>query len=212
MKETIKKSLVAWLVFSFTVIFIWISYAAYESITNVWNWDSLTSTLFNKVLENQRVFRSEIDTLNWAIVWSLPSEAVMAFNLSTCPTGWSPADGTNWNPDLRGTFVRWIWWDANSRDVARTLWNYQTDDFKSHTHNWTTNSAWVHSHWTFLNAGATNAYNWTLLSIVSWSAWANWYKSVTTSDWAHSHTFTTSGIWWTETRPKNIALLYCVKN
>ena len=35
-----------------------------------------------------------------------PSRAVMAFDLATCPTGWSPANGTAGAPDLRGEFIR----------------------------------------------------------------------------------------------------------
>jgi len=63
-----------------------------------------------------------------------PSGAVIAFELSSCPTGWSAADGTNGHADLRGTFVRGIGGDTNGRDVVRTLLSYQTDDFKSHNH------------------------------------------------------------------------------
>jgi hypothetical protein len=37
---------------------------------------------------------------------SSPSGAIIAFNLASCPTGWSAADGGGGRPDLRGEFVR----------------------------------------------------------------------------------------------------------
>jgi len=54
-----------------------------------------------------------------AITWSIvgdgghfectivtPVGGVMFFNLGACPTGWVAADGTNGTPDLRGEFIR----------------------------------------------------------------------------------------------------------
>ena len=64
----------------------------------------------------------------------VPSGAIMAFNLSSCPTGWKAADGGNSTPDLRGTFVRGIGGSANGRDSARTLADYQLDAFQGHWH------------------------------------------------------------------------------
>lgn len=47
---------------------------------------------------------------------SIPSGAIMPFYLSSCPTGWMLADGINGTPDLRGAFIRG-WGDlANGRD------------------------------------------------------------------------------------------------
>ena len=37
---------------------------------------------------------------------SVPAGTISAFNLTTCPIGWIPADGTNSTPDLRGVFIR----------------------------------------------------------------------------------------------------------
>ena len=57
----------------------------------------------------------------------------MAFNLTSCPTGWSEADGNGGRPDLRGEFVRGL--DrGRGVDVGRTLATAQADIFKSHTH------------------------------------------------------------------------------
>ncbi len=35
-----------------------------------------------------------------------PANAIMAFNLSSCPSGWILADGSSGTPDLRGIFIR----------------------------------------------------------------------------------------------------------
>jgi len=68
-----------------------------------------------------------------------PEGAIMAFYLSACPSGWVAADGTNSTPDLRGRFVR-------GRDDAgtgaagidpggvRAIGNEQTDAFQGHRH------------------------------------------------------------------------------
>jgi hypothetical protein len=37
---------------------------------------------------------------------TIPTGAVMVFNLAICPTGYIAADGTNGTPDLRGEFIR----------------------------------------------------------------------------------------------------------
>jgi len=123
-------------------------------------------------------------------VVSVPSWAIMPFNLASCPTGWSEADGTWWTPDLRWTFVRWKNGDANGRDVARGLASYQSDDFKSHNHR--------------LNNAITQAMQ---TSASAWGLYAPMVGASTVDNWP-----TTISTGWTETRPKNVALLYCVKD
>lgn len=48
------------------------------------------------------------DKWNEMLQYTVPPGAVMAFNLASCPTGWSAADGggSPARPDLRGEFVR----------------------------------------------------------------------------------------------------------
>lgn len=60
----------------------------------------------------------------------IPSGAIMAFYMTTCPEGWKFADGTNDTPDLRGEFIRG--WD-NSRgiDINRTLGSNQSDAIRN---------------------------------------------------------------------------------
>ncbi|MFH1583364.1 MAG: hypothetical protein ABIB72_03545 [Candidatus Falkowbacteria bacterium] len=114
---------------------------------------------------------------------ALPPKAISAFFLSSCPTGWILADGANGTPDLRGAFVRGMYGDQNGRDVARPLGNYQEDNFKSHTH-------------TELHAVSGQTFT-------SSDNWAD-----TRSGEATTNTGATGG---TETRPKNVVLIYCMK-
>lgn len=60
----------------------------------------------------------------------------MAFNLTTCPTGW-----TEYTP-ARGRFLRGID-STGTNDVVRVVGDIQADDFKSHTHNITQYNASV---------------------------------------------------------------------
>ena len=116
----------------------------------------------------------------------VPSWSVMAFNLSSCPTWWILADWTNSTPDLRWEFIRWLdYW--RWIDTWRLLASAQADELKSHDHRlqtrqwWTTHTSWVYP---------MSAWDWTITD--------QWDAAIAST-------------WWTETRPRNIALLYCMK-
>lgn len=124
---------------------------------------------------------------------SVPAGAIMAFYRSTPPTGWLECNGQSAaaypnlvalgiinTPDLRGEFVRG-WDNGKGTDPGRSLGSSQLDEFKSHTHGYTTKSA---------------------TSPQSGSATQCWVGS------ASVQTDATGG---TETRPRNIALMYCIK-
>jgi len=211
-----------WIGLMLVIAVSWVAYWAYVSLTDVNPWDPLSATLFNKIQENIRVLRTDVDNIpawatwatgpqwiqgiqwpawaDWApwipgsqwiqwpawadwAAWTSPVWAVVAFNLSSCPTGWIPADWTNSTPDLRWEFVRWL--DSGRWvDSWRVLASFQLDEFKSHHHN-------VYPH-----AG----YVW-------WTTnWASAWDSFT-----QVNAWITSDTWWSETRPRNVALLYCVK-
>lgn len=138
----------------------------------------------------------------------VPSGAIQVFAMSTPPTGWLSCDGsavsrttystlyglvgtlygsgdgsTTFNlPDLRGEFIRG--WDAGRGvDSGRTFGSSQTDALKSHNHTVS---------WTIAEGGSGTGsrvqdYN------------AAYFNNTTSS---------TGG---TETRPRNIAMLYCIK-
>jgi microcystin-dependent protein len=140
----------------------------------------------------------------------LPAGAVQAFAMNSAPAGWLAADGSNVNrttyaalfsaigvtygvgdgvntftlPDLRGYFVRGSGTNSDGT-VSGTFGVKQADDFKAHTH---VVGSRVNS--TAFGVGIVAASN---------SA---------TINGANNSTGSTGD---TETRPKNIAMLYCIK-
>lgn len=145
--------------------------------------------------------------VNSAVSAAMPSGAVLPFAMSSAPTGWLKcggqavsrttyaslfaAIGTTFGtgdgsttfalPDLRGEFVRG-WDDGRGVDTGRTFGSFQNDEFESHTHSI--------SHYYESNNSGSNIAGGSGSSTVSWS------------------TNATGG---SETRPRNIALLYCIK-
>ncbi|MDD4151845.1 MAG: hypothetical protein PHR68_04485 [Candidatus Gracilibacteria bacterium] len=116
-----------------------------------------------------------------------PTGAIMAFYLISCPTGRIIADGTNGTPDLRGEFIRGI---DNGRgvDTGRTLASWQSDSIKNHRHyaNPTNNSP---------SNGQPDYANTTI-------------NLDTQSNIRSTGDMIGGG---TETHPRNVALLYCMK-
>ena len=138
---------------------------------------------------------------------SLPAGAVMSFAMNSAPAGWLAADGSNVNrttyaslfsaisttygvgdgsttfalPDLRGYFVRGS--GTNSDGTASgTFGAKQADELKSHSHNFGTATEIRHT----VTGGPSNIR----------------------TGWERGAIGSTGG---TETRPKNIAMLYCIK-
>jgi len=138
-----------------------------------------------------------------------PTGTVITFAGSTCPTGWLAANGsavsrtgqvglygvigttygtgdgtTTYNlPDLRGEFVRG-WDNGRGVDTGRAIGSSQSDLFKAHTHTVSEGS---------LTAGSGN--------LTSGDDY---------TDGIHASQ-TTSSTGGAETRPRNVALLYCIK-
>lgn len=109
-----------------------------------------------------------------------PSGAVMAFNLASCPSGWSEYTLA------RGRFIRGI--DStgtNDPDGVRALGSTQTDDFKSHRHSY--------------SAPPSNNYK----------AQSGGFTNTVTANSIGSNSGYSGG---DETRPINVALLYCEKD
>ena len=137
----------------------------------------------------------------------LPSGAVAHFAMNSAPTGWLKANGaavsrttyaalfaaigttfgvgdgsTTFNlPDLRGEFIRG-WDDARGVDSGRVLGSAQSDLFKSHTH--------------------------VIVSLQSSGSYQTSNTNGATVTWSQGATEATGGA---ETRPRNIALLACIK-
>lgn len=160
-----------------------------------------------------------------AVVVAAPPGAIMPFAMNSAPVGWSAADGgelsraayaalfsaigtsygagngsTTFNkPDMRGYFVRGSGTNSDGT-AAGTFGAKQSDDNKAHSHTITDPG---HSHAMGVYnqpaaGGGTIGNNVVLLG-----------AGLSTSSSATGITVNNSG--GTESRPKNIALLYCIK-
>jgi microcystin-dependent protein len=177
---------------------------------------------------------------SWATVSSgdsIPAGAISAFGMNTAPSGWLECDGATVSrttyatlfaaisttfgvgdgsttfklPDLRGEFIRG-WDDGRGVDTSRAFGSSQTEMIGPHNHTatstGTTSSDGAHTHNVNGDSGAGS--NGALTT-------GNPAGTVLDTDSAgtHSHTLTitttvnnNSG---TENRPRNIALLFCIK-
>lgn len=210
-----KTGIVIWVWILFTLsLWLWV----YATVNNSWtNPNSLEASLnqalksdnWNKILSNQNY-------LAWKLEWwmEVPSGAVLAFYLDTCPAGWKAANWTEHELDLRGEFIRGL-------DNWRTLWTKEQDSFQWHYFWNITDKIWqggvvpsktplstvIGNYWlkaawdwfngtssVYLESGrsALAAANNEILQIIS--DWTNWEPRISN-----------------ETRPRNVALLYCVK-
>lgn len=115
---------------------------------------------------------------------SVPAGTVAAFNLATCPAGWIPADGTNGTRDLRGVFIRGYGTNTDGTAASGAFGVFQDDAFKAHTH--TISNFRIQS----IGGGGGN------------DIWDKDSGSVTTSSVGDP----------AETRPDNVALLFCQKD
>jgi microcystin-dependent protein len=166
----------------------------------------------------------------------MPTGAVLPFAMSSPPTGWLKCNGdavsrTTYStlfaaigtthgdgdgattftlPDLRGEFVRGLD-DSRGVDTGRALGSTQGDSNKSHTHGFSgsTNTTGAHSHsvQTYTGTGGLGH----LVEQDTADTSTGFHN--TSSAGNHDHTFsgTTGASGNTETRPRNVALLYCIK-
>lgn len=154
---------------------------------------------------------------SWVTPSGIPAGAVAAFAMNTAPTGWLKANGaavsrstyatlftaigttfgvgdgsTTFNlPDLRGEFIRG-WDDSRGIDSGRSFGSAQTDAFQGHFHQSQTGN------------NSTAGGNYTIGS-TAFSTTNNLVKGAITDA-----TYGTARIA-SETRPRSIALLACIK-
>jgi microcystin-dependent protein len=164
----------------------------------------------------------------------LPAGAVQAFAMNSAPAGWLAANGSNVSrstyaalfsavgttygagdgsttftlPDLRGYFVRGSGTNSDGT-AAGTFGAKQGDELKSHTHTGTTDSGGAHAHNYTYRFGSVFGSGFPGLD--GSGNTANDTTATTTTNGNHTHTFTTVATGGAETRPKNIAMLYCIK-
>lgn len=133
-----------------------------------------------------------------------PEGEVSAFHLSDCPDGWTIADGTNGAPDLRGRFIRGL--DNMGGTAAgvdpesgRALGSEQDDRFQGHWH-WRNNTQLPEHD---MRDGSTGVYSFGLGCCHSMGLLQT---GDAVSDGAHGDPRVAS-----ETRPVNVALIYCMR-
>ena len=105
------------------------TYSAYTQLPTATSGAPLTSTMWNNTITTVNQHSTDLTTVEGQIV---PSGAVIAFNLSSCPTGWSVANGTNGTADLRGDFIRGLD-SGRGVDSGRSLATEQLDAFQGHS-------------------------------------------------------------------------------
>jgi hypothetical protein len=165
----------------------------------------------------------------------VPAGAVQAFAMNSAPSGWLACNGaavsrstyaalfaaisttygagngtTTFNvPDLRGYFVRGS--GTNSDGTASgTFGVKQADALKSHTHTASSNTTGAHGHFQSISTVGFGGTGFGMGGDAGYNG-ASAANLATQSAGDHSHTITVNATGDTETRPKNIAMLYCIK-
>lgn len=141
--------------------------------------------------------------------------------------GGSAGNGTFRLPDLRGEFVRG-WDDGRGVDSGRTLGSFQSESFKSHSHSASSSTSGIHSHLGSANSSGSHSHSFprgtddgvnqgvqtgTAVggSITSSSNGGHSHSLSINSSGSHSHTITVDASGGSETRPRNVALMFCIK-
>jgi phage-related tail fiber protein len=165
-----------------------------------------------------------------------PVSLIAYFAQPTAPSGWLKANGSavsrtaykrlfevintiygegdglnTFNlPDLRGEFLRG-WDDGRGADSGRELGSGQASQNLAHTHNGSTDTAGSHSH-TVSDGRPINPSG---RGLAGGSDFPGVHESITTRGTSvagsHSHTIMTNPSGGTEARPRNVALLACIK-
>lgn len=196
-KKTILHGITFWITVSITILWCFLSYAAWTSITTKTTGTAITEAIWNEIVNN-------INT-----IWSTyaPTGMISAFNLSTCPTGRIPANGTNGTPDLRGEFIRWL--DSGRWvDTGRTLASAQNPTrIRSLVDNYLNYSVW-----TFVVSAWNIETEWWSAVVPEWTLSSN---ATLNNGYRYTAPWTLNNgsgdNWAFATRPRNVALLYCVK-
>lgn len=108
-------------------------------------------------------------------------------------------------PDLRGEFIRG-WDDGRGADPSRAFGNAQGHTFGSHSHSGSTDTAGSHSH----SVTGTSTPPGGAYANVGGNM-GNYTSTNTSSAGSHSHSVSVGASGGSETRPRNVSLLACIK-
>lgn len=191
-------------------------------------------------IDAQLALKANIVYVDNQVASSVPSGTVITIAKNTAPTGYLKANGalisrttyaslfdaigtafgvgdgstTFALPDLRGYFQR-AWDDGRGIDTGRIFGSLQQDSYLNHSHTASSVSAGSHTHAStgVPSGGYKSGSNGGLGTSTTLGTVNNTINDTIGSGGAHTHTITvdssTTGS--EETRPKNIALLYCIK-
>jgi microcystin-dependent protein len=206
--------------------------AATPVVSNIVTADLVDANVTTAKIANGAVTQEKLNSS----VTLVPTGAIMPFAMNTAPSGWLAANGsavsrttyaalfaaigttygagsggTTFNlPDLRASFVRGSGSDGVA--TAGTFGAKQADGVISHTHSGTTgNDSPDHTH-AYSQTGFQGIPN----DFENGGGKKAVYTNTQTAGAStrHQHAFTTSSqspAGTTETRPRNIAMLYCIK-
>jgi len=208
------------IVFNTTLQSTWVVNTIAWSTFNVATLDSVTMYGVNTV-PTPAFGTNTTQIANTAFVQQLgvqlaPAGAVSFFARNTAPTGWLKANGSTISrttyanlfasigttfgagdgsttfkiPDLRGLFVRG-WDDGRLLDPSRAFGSYQADDLKTHTHR---------LYQSFSGGDSNNVPGYPGTGVTG---------EIGVVGWSTTGLIEATG--GTETRPKNLALLACIK-
>lgn len=146
-------------------------------------------TNYNRIIsDGNTAFNNFATTIASVSGQAIPSKTILPFNLSACPSGWQPADGTAGSPDLRGYFIM-ITGGSGGPTMGTVT---STSVFLYHAHP-TTGTEITGLSYTSQNFGSSG----TIRAVGSYGMGGFGYMA----------TGNIAG----ETRPQNVALLMCMK-
>jgi len=193
LKQIIKKLWSGIIIWTWIILSIWIffiAYASFTSMTPVWNGSPLTSSAWNLMVSNLDDLNWRLNTLNTTVsgLSATPTGAVMAFNLASCPTGWTALASAAWRVIV-------------GKSASDTSFDVLGETWWAKTHTLTIAEIPSHNHSTELgNASSSETAGWIL-----------WYSS--TNVMPYSRASTSVWGWWAHNNLQPyITLLYCQKN
>ena len=142
--------------------------------------------------------------LNRNFTIAAPDGEVSAFYLADCPEGWTIANGSNGTPDLRGRFIRGLDNMGGTAagvdpDSSRGLGSEQDDRFQGHWH-WRNNTQLPEHD---MRDGSTGGYSFGFGCCHSMGLFQT---GNAVNDGVHGEPRVSR-----ETRPRNVALIYCMR-